>query len=372
MSTHRTIIVSSSAELTDAFQNAQDGDRILLENSGTPYDVRLYKADDRFDFNSTVTIASLDPDDPAVVETMFLKNSSNIHIDNLKFEAPDSPRSDSWLSDLFIRDSYDITVTNSTFEGNATGYAETASQLETKAFIAENVDNLTFKDNDVGHYGHGVELREVTNSTVENNNLHHMQGDSVRGYELDTVDIKDNMFTNAYGAEHHVTHSDNIQIWASNTTTATKNVNISGNTFLSDGFSPQNIFIHNELAELPGKSHLRYQNITIENNVAYNSELHGITINNVDGLIIRDNTMIDDPTGGRKTDMEPSINVHNATGAIIKNNIVERMNIDEDSIDFISYHSNYIIQTSLRIPITMSASFSSIRFRMTMSQWKIY
>ena len=85
-----------------------------------------------------------------------------------------------------------------------------------------------------------------------------------------------------------------IQFWTNGTTSPSTNITISEN-FLDSGNGEwtQSIFMRNEAVDSQGAgTEMFYQNVLIENNVIYNAHTHGITVGEADGLIIRNNTIL--------------------------------------------------------------------------------
>jgi parallel beta-helix repeat protein len=89
-------------------------------------------------------------------------------------------------------------------------------------------------------------------------------------------------------------HSDMIQFWTKNTDNASRDVVIRDNLLSSGtGLYTQSIFMRNDQVDrgLAG-AEMFYRNITIENNTIINAHLHGITVGETDGLVIRNNTVV--------------------------------------------------------------------------------
>ncbi|MFN3938894.1 MAG: right-handed parallel beta-helix repeat-containing protein, partial [Gemmobacter sp.] len=111
-------------------------------------------------------------------------------------------------------------------------------------------------------------------------------------------------------------HPDMIQFWTTGTTEASTDIIIRNNTLdIGDGNWTQSIFMRNELVDT-GKAgaEMFYRNVLIENNTIYNSHLHGITVGETKGLIIRDNSVLHVPdtsiaSGGTAPVNVPTIRV---------------------------------------------------------------
>lgn len=325
-----TITVSNSQQLQNVLSSLQGGETILLERSVENYSVsfqnfRLASPD------TPVTIKSADTDNPAVFDTIFLRNVSNVVIDDVVVHSAGEADRPSWHVDVNVYSSQNVTIKNSEFSGIGEQYASNFDEFTYSGLKIRNVDGFKFEGNDVSQYGQAMALGNVSNADISDNHFHHIQGDNIRSYELQNVTIENNMFSDSYGAASNVTHTDYIQLWSTRTTEQTHDLTIKGNTFLSSDYSPQSIFIRNEAAEIPGNEHLRYENFVIEDNVIYNSHYHGISVSRVDGITIQNNTLVDDPVSNIAY-MAPSINVKNSTGVVVQNNVASDFNIDSEAL----------------------------------------
>ena len=110
-----------------------------------------------------------------------------------------------------IRDSSDITVTNSEFT----------------------------------HARYAVSMLDNSGVTISGNYFHDLRTDGVRGGGNSNVVISDNFFTNFRPAEGD--HADAIQFWTTNTTTSAENIRITGNVIVrGEGGATQGIFMRDE------------------------------------------------------------------------------------------------------------------------------
>ena len=71
--TMATFTVSTSDQLKDALQSARGGDKILLEAGDYGHLEMRGTQDPRFVYSGEVTVASADPDNPAVLKSMLLR-----------------------------------------------------------------------------------------------------------------------------------------------------------------------------------------------------------------------------------------------------------------------------------------------------------
>ena len=86
-----------------------------------------------------------------------------------------------------------------------------------------------------------------------------------------------------------------------------------------------------------------YRNILIEDNVIKNSDYHGITVAEAVGVVISNNTLLQN-SGATSSTYIPGINVEDrALDVLVSYNIVPRLNIDSDDA---TIEANLIVQRS--------------------------
>ena len=111
-------------------------------------------------------------------------------------------------------------------------------------------------------------------------------------------------------------HRDMIQFWTAGDSIPSRNVTIRGNIITVDDNLPmQSIFIYNEEVTRNGAgSNMFYQNFLIEDNHIEGSHPHGITVGPINGLTIRNNVVVQDPTNAfRELGWHPRIDVDRAS-----------------------------------------------------------
>ena len=113
-----TFTVSTSDQLKTALQSAHGGDKILLEAGDYGHLEMRGTQDPRFVYSSEVTIASADPDNPAVLKSMLLRSVKNLTIDGVKFDLVTTASTDMEVSSFKVDVSSDIKFKNTTFDGD--------------------------------------------------------------------------------------------------------------------------------------------------------------------------------------------------------------------------------------------------------------
>lgn len=139
-------------------------------------------------------------------------------------------------------------------------------------------------------------------------------------------------------------HPDMIQFFTQQVPTGSSMVTIEGN-YLSAGEDRaiQGIFIRAEAFEAGREPMGYHRDFVIRNNVYYGSSRHGITINNVRGLTVENNTVIGsphafvgnvprDPAGKTSTGWQPAIIAGGITWGRLSNNITALMAIRVESV----------------------------------------
>lgn len=262
-----TYSVSNASGLNSALGKAKGGDVIKLAG-GNYGSVNLFSKS----YSGNVTITSASDAKQAVFTKLKLKGTSNVTIDNVKFDG--------------------------TGMGNG---------LEVGQGKNIKVVNSDFTDLRLGAY-----FSKITGLTVSNNTFTDMWHDAMNFAAITNGVISKNVYKEA-GSHPGYTHKDFIQFWTNkgNGEGPSKNVQITGNSFYSKDGDTHGIFLLNE-----GKMGM-HQNITISNNYIRASHTHGITMQDGNGITISNNTMIKD---GK---LSPLINVTpNSLNVKITNNTV--------------------------------------------------
>ncbi len=319
MTTGTVYTVSSTAELKAAYQalSTGGGGTILLNDLGNRDTISLKGGG-----SGPVLITSAAPDAPTLIGRITLENVTNVTIDNIALDSTGIERA-GWINDISVTGSTGVTISNSTFTGNANGVFD-GTAAETLGITRGNAD-FAFTGNTVSNYYHGLSIFETVGVTVIGNEISQMQGDGLRMAGIQDAVILDNHFHDFIGAPQTFTHNDMIQLWSTNATLVSKNILIEGNILdTGAGSATQSIFLGNEqLGKDP--THV-YENITIANNLIYNGQQHGIYVSGADGVTVADNTLLWNKdayidTGTVHLSNPPRIFLQGVTGGVIENNI---------------------------------------------------
>jgi len=303
--------VSNGAELMAAMNNASGGDTIKLQ----PGDYDVVSLRD-YNFDSPVTITSADPDNPAHLENLYIRNSSNITVEKLAIHSEDGPLS-SWGEHLaYVGESSNIVLNDNKF-GNDSPTAKA------DGFIGLSVSNSTGVDvtgNEFSNLGNGAAFSYSQDLNISDNYVHDIRSDGFHFTSVQRVDVTGNTIKDFYPAAGD--SADYIQFVGLNGVPANTDIVIRDNSLLQgDGEAVKAIFMNTNSAD-------PFENVLIENNVIYQSGYHGISVYNAEGLEITQNTIISPPG----TVDEVRILVNNASDAVIEDNITNLLSISGDDV----------------------------------------
>jgi len=257
-----TYSVSNAAALSSAISQAGGGDFIRLApgNYGS-LDLSNRK------FSGNVTFVSANDDNPARFTSITGSDVANMTFDNLLFDGGGS----GW--GMRIMRASNVTVVDSTFR------------------------NLT----------DGMKFQDSSNIDVNNNYFTRMWIDAMQFAGLYNSKIRNNTYVED-GSRPNWSHKDFIQFFtnAGYGANPSRNVSITGNEFYAEhGSATHGILILND-ADLAF-----HQDFVVADNLFELANLHGITLQDVDGLSIRGNRLVwDGPDKVQRAGNEPpAINV---------------------------------------------------------------
>ncbi|MFV2038301.1 MAG: right-handed parallel beta-helix repeat-containing protein, partial [Paracoccaceae bacterium] len=218
-----SILVSNSTELKAAYETLSTGSggTILMDGDGGPYTIWLT---DDAEGTSNVTFTAADPDNPPLVKQIFLDNIDNIRIDNVIVDSTDVTGRPDWQDDLLVKASSNVDIVNSEFRNGAEGYLDDASDKAETLGGFKWSDNVSFSNNSVTGYYHGLYVLETDGVDIIGNDITQLEGDGLRLGGVQNVMIADNYIHDFLGVDQKITHSDMIQFWGSNASSLSENV----------------------------------------------------------------------------------------------------------------------------------------------------
>ena len=325
-----TITVSSTAGLYAALAKATGGETIKLA-AGDYGDFNL-NAKSGFDitFASNVTITSADPAHAASFSGIDLHGVANLTLDKVVFDYKFAAGDKVYERPFSVIGGENITIKNSSFDGDVAKGVSTADNGFGYAIglSVRGVTNAKIDGNEFSDFHRGMVVADSKQVVVTGNNIHNIRSDGMDFSDVQGVLIENNRLHDFKGSPTSGDHSDMIQFWTNGTTEPSTDIVIRGNILdIGSGSATQSIFMRNDQVDrgLAGKE-MYYRNVTIENNVITNGHMHGITVGETAGLVIRQNSVLHADGGkadGADASVEiPKINIVAAsTGVIVTNNI---------------------------------------------------
>ncbi|MEL6679056.1 MAG: LamG-like jellyroll fold domain-containing protein [Pseudomonadota bacterium] len=325
----KTVLVDGRAELDAALASATGGETFVLAGgdygalSVSPYTTDLNNRE------TGLTFVAADRADPPSFSELLVYDMQNVTFDGMLFDYTAEAGAPAEHQAFRVLGGSGITVRNSTFDGD-TGVGMADARLDGHGvghgFWSKGSDDLTFENNELFNFFRATSIQEADGVRVTGNDVHSMGVDGLTFAAVENVLIENNHIHDFDIPEDNVGHLDQIQFWTTKTDSPSRNVTIRDNVLDSgDGHYTQSIFILNEEVSRSGAGReMYYENFLIEDNVIYNAHHHGITVGEIDGLTIRNNTVLENEDGGDNGDVNtPRINVaERSTDVTIVNNIV--------------------------------------------------
>lgn len=326
MSSKIKITCSTQEELNAAIEGFMSGKggEILLA-PGMSFSL---KARDNTSFdNSEITIRSADSNNLATLISVDLKGIENITFEDLYMEMEnDSPYALSGM--LRLSECNNISFKNNTMIGDAEGAPGTTEGFEVAAntAVVRNSSDITFEGNEISNFNQGLAFLDCEDIFVSRNEITALQGDGIRIGGVSGMEISENYIHDFIGSTSQFNHSDFIQFWGANITVNNEDILIREN-ILDTGNGPayQMIFGRNEDQSENGFS---FTNIQIENNLLHGASFHAISLQDTQGAMVRNNTVLTNPSayfieedGSQSpSTMLGAINI-GGTGAVVEDNI---------------------------------------------------
>lgn len=323
--------VSDSASLYDALAKATGGDTIEL--AAGDYGKLSLSSKSGFDitFDSPVTIISADPGNPAVFSEMSLNGAKNLTFDSVVFDYTYDSADNIWETPFAVRNSDDITIRNSVFDGDVASErnANDDGYGFAKGLEIGGSSGISIENNEFTTWHRGVVVSDSQDIVIAGNDIHSIRSDGMDFTDVQSVRIEDNYIHDFKGSPDSGDHMDMIQFWTSGTDEPSTNIIIRNNVLdIGDGHFTQSIFMRNEVVDqgLAG-SEMFYQNVLIEENMILNGHSHGITVGETNGLTIRNNSVLSIDATDERIFSIPAINVAStSTSVSIHQNAVGTIN----------------------------------------------
>lgn len=305
--------VSDRGALLQALKAAQSGDTILLE-PGVYSGITI----NNLKIEGGVTITSSDPGAPAVITDLLIKNSSGLSFSNIEI-ATDPAKN---VTPLQV-----LASTNIHFDQmNVHGSLDGDPSNDVNAMMIRDSSNVSVTNSEFQEFSNGIAHLDSNHLLISGNSIHDLRLDGIRGGGSSNVTITKNFFTDFFRQPGD--HPDAIQFWNSNTSVSAHDIVVSENVFTrGDGGPIQGVFITAQISKLP------YLNVTVTDNLMVGTMYHGITVSGAQGVLISGNVV------AGAADMNSRITVDEATGVTLTNNQATQY-ILNDTAEFVFQWAN--------------------------------
>lgn len=345
--------VATAAELQQALAQVSEGVEITIAPGDYgPLSIRGLKIPS----GTPLVLRSADPADPARFSEMTLRDVRNVMIDGVVFDYTYRPGDKLNVRPFQILSSTGVTIRNSLFDGDLwRGGGATDDDFPTAFGLGvRSSADVTLEDNEIRNFFRGMVISQSQNVIVRGTDLHSIRMDGMNFAEVVNVLIEKNHIHDFARSLESKDHADMIQFWTNGTKTPSRDIVIRDNLLNSgQGWYTQSIFMRNDMVDRGLAGHeMFYRNITIENNLIINAHLHGITVGETDGLVIRDNTVVRNARSeGKKKNVAlwtPQIRVSDKSrNVILSRNITSKITGPDGQPDW-RVENNFFVQDHAR------------------------
>ncbi|MBC9032797.1 right-handed parallel beta-helix repeat-containing protein [Sphingomonas sp. JC676] len=322
------IIVKNQTELDAALNGAKGGETIKLA-AGTYSNVTLTNRN----FASNITITSVDVKNPATVQRVALNSASNVTFQGLTLGRQISPPEAEYTQLHNVNKSSNIVFDHVTITG---GSGDASKSIGWGLFVRDS-SNVTLTNSSFDHTSLALEVSNVTGMVVKDNTFSDNRRDGINFAAVTNVVIDGNFFTNMHPVNGE--HPDAIQFLTNGTTTASSNIVIKNNIIMQgSGEAIQGIFLNDEVGTLP------YQNVDITNNLIYvNGQYNGISVTGGKNINIQQNTVV-----SRTDDAIPAwIRLERVDGATVVGNVGDRLVANTNTSNIVVGANSWLSQDSV-------------------------
>ena len=285
--------VSSSQEISALLQSEPSGttERVIRLQPGDYSPLVIRGA------TGPVHLVAADPSKPPHLTGLSIKDGADITFENVVLDYRfDGGQDEIWTAPFRIYDSRNIAFEGVVFDGDIVrGRGSPDSGFAGgKALVANGVQGLTIERSEIRGFFIGLSIKESDDIRIMGSNFHSIRKDGINFAQVRDVLVEGNTFHSFGRSLASGDHSDMIQLWSTRTTAPSERVTIRNNVFNSGhGYWTQTIFFRNDWVDLGKAGHeLFFRDFLIEGNVIINAHLHGISVGEADGLVIRNNTLI--------------------------------------------------------------------------------
>lgn len=307
--------------------------------------------------DAPLILRSADPGNPAVIREMTLRDTHDMIFEGILFDHQFEPSDQRHFRPFQLLNSTNITFRNNLFDGDmASGMSPSDDGFPTAFGLGvRDSQAVVFEHNEIRDFFRGLVVSQSRDVTIRHNDMHSIRMDGMNFAEVVNVRIEDNHIHDFKRSLESRDHADMIQFWTNRTDSPSRNIVIRNNVLNSgNGWYTQSIFMRNDMVDrgLSGDE-MFYRNILIEGNVILNAHLHGITVGETDGLIIRNNTVVRNATSEGVRDNPPlwvpQIRVSDTSrDVLITANVTSKVVGHDRQADW-AVHTNVFVQDGSRI-----------------------
>jgi hypothetical protein len=306
-----------------------------------------------------ITLRSADPAKPARISEMNLREVNHVVLDGLLFDYTYSPADKSNIRAFQVFASRDLTIRNSTFDGDLAPADSPEDDAYPTGFGLSITSSAEIKieHNDIHDFYRGLIVSDSVDIDILRNDVRAIRMDGMNFAQVERVLIESNVIHDFKRAVDSADHADMIQFWTNKTERPSVDITIRDNVLNSGlGWFTQSIFMRNEAVD-QGQAgpEMFYRNVTIEGNVIVNAHLHGISVGQTNGLIINKNTVLHNSrSDGKKNNSRlwtPQVRVNKDSRNVrIQNNILHTISGYGDQPDWIVANNVEVQDTSDKAP----------------------
>ena len=288
-----TVPVATVDELGQALADALPGTEIVLAPGD--YGPLLLRGGGGT-AEAPILLRSADPADPAVFDAMNIRAVQHLVLQDLTFDYRFANDDDSDRRPFQVIESAGIAIRDSLFDGDlGPVITDGADRLPTAFGLSvRDTSGFDLSGSEIRLFLRGAVFAQSSDLTLRGNVLHAIRSDGLNFVAVQRVRMEGNTIRDFLRAGDLTDHSDMIQFWTAGARTPSTDIIIRDNVLNSGaGLYTQSIFMRNEAVDGgTAGAEMFYRNVLIEENVIINAHLHGITVGETDGLVIRNNTVV--------------------------------------------------------------------------------
>lgn len=288
------IVVASAEELQTALATAPDGSTIRLMAGN-------YGKLELSGFSKDLTLVA-DRDAPAVLESIRLTEVQGLTFDGLVFDYTPHPNHNLAHALFSISRSQDVTIRNALFDGGdvtGTGTVADGYGAGTGLSIGSS-EGITLETSEIRGFWKGLRMGNNDDVVLRGNDFHDLRSDAITMGGMRNTRIENNHFHDLRAAPGSGDHNDMIQLLGSADGRPSEALTVRGNIFnIGEGTGSQALFLANNAVRHGGGDDKLHRDFVIEDNLILNTYKNGLYVSGVDGLVLRNNTVLHfDPVEG--------------------------------------------------------------------------